>query len=136
MGTLEGKIAWITGGGTGIGRSGAGALAEAGAKVWVSGRRREQLDAVVDVIRSAGGKAAAAVLDVADAGAAAAVAGSILDEDGALDILVNGAGVNAPNRYFRDLTPEAWDRVMTINVNGAFHCIQAVLPSMRARGGG
>ena len=136
MGALQGRTAWITGGGTGIGRAGALDLAAAGAKVWVSGRRREQLDAVVGEITAAGGKADAAVLDVADAHAVAATAETILGADGAVDILVNGAGVNAPNRHFKDLTPEAWDRVMAINVNGALYCIQAVLPSMRAKGGG
>lgn len=136
MTALDGKIAWITGGGTGIGRAGALELAAAGATVVVSGRRKAQLDEVVAAISAAGGKADCIPLDVADSTSVIGAGQTLLARYGRVDILVNSAGVNTPNRFFKNLTLEAWDRVMSVNVNGALYCIQAVLPSMRSSGGG
>jgi len=133
MGTLHGKIAWITGGGTGIGRSAAIELAAAGATVIVSGRRREPLDAVVAEIDAAGGTGDAEALDVASQAEVAAGGAAVLARHGRVDILVNSAGINAPNRFFKNLTPEAWDRVLQTNLNGALYAIQTVLPGMRER---
>ncbi|HEV2675864.1 MAG TPA: SDR family oxidoreductase [Aliidongia sp.] len=133
MATLEGKIAWITGGGTGIGRSSALELAAAGATVVVSGRRREALDAVAAEIKSAGGTADVEPLDVAIQAEVAAGGAAIEARHGRIDILVNSAGINAPNRFFKNLTAEAWDRVLQTNLNGTFYAIQAVLTGMRER---
>jgi len=133
MGTLDGKIAWITGGGTGIGRAAALELAAAGATVVVSGRRREPLDAVVAEIEAAGGTGDAEALDVAVQAEVAGGGAAILSRHGRIDILVNSAGINAPNRFFKNLTAESWDRVLQTNLQGAFYAIQAVLPGMRAR---
>ena len=133
MGTLDGRIAWITGGGTGIGRSAALELAAAGATVVVSGRRREPLDAVAAEIAASGGKADVEPLDVAAQTEVAAGGAAILSRHGRIDILVNSAGINAPNRFFRNLTAEAWDRVLQTNLHGALYAIQAVLPGMRDR---
>jgi NADP-dependent 3-hydroxy acid dehydrogenase YdfG len=133
MGALSGKVAWITGGGTGIGRSAALELAAAGAAVVVSGRRQEPLDEVAAAIRTVGGEADTEALDVASQAQVAAGGAAILARHGRIDILVNSAGINAPNRFFKNLTAEAWDRVLQTNLHGALYAIQAVLPGMRER---
>ncbi|MBX3536934.1 MAG: SDR family NAD(P)-dependent oxidoreductase [Chelatococcus sp.] len=133
MGGLTGKIAWITGGGSGIGAAGARALAAAGAYVVVSGRREEALATVVDGIVAAGGAAAAAVVDVADEASVRGVADRIIAERGGIDILVASAGVNVPNRSFASLDPATWKTLIDVNLNGTMHAIQSVLPGMRAR---
>lgn len=133
MTALAGKVAWITGAGSGIGESAARALARDGATVILTGRRAEPLDAVAAAIRESGGMAETAPADVADAAAIGALGADIAARHGRVDILVNSAGLNAANRHWDDLTTEAWDRVVAVNLNGAFYAIHAVLPSMRAR---
>lgn len=130
---LQGKVAWITGAGSGIGRAGAVELAKSGARVVVSGRRPEQLAETVAEIAAAGGKAEAVALDVADKTAVATAAAGILDRHGRVDILVNSAGVNLPTRFWKNLTPDSFDQIVAINLNGALYCTYAVLPGMRAR---
>ncbi len=130
---LHGKVAWITGAGSGIGRAGAGELAQAGASVVLSGRRPSQLEEVAAEIIAAGGKAEAAPLDVADKDAVARAAAGILGRHGHVDILVNSAGINLPTRFWKTLTPESFAQIVGVNLNGALYCIHAVLPAMRAR---
>lgn len=133
MNNLAGKIVWVTGAGSGIGLAGAQALASAGATVVLSGRRVELLDKETAAIISAGGKAAAMALDVSDSDAVAHVAQEILAQHGAIDILVNSAGLNVANRFWKDQTPSGWNEVIRINLDGSYYCIAAVLPSMRKR---
>jgi NADP-dependent 3-hydroxy acid dehydrogenase YdfG len=128
---LDGKVAWVTGAGTGIGQAIAMELARAGATVAVSGRRKDVLDAAVKEIAAADGKAAAVPLDVSDKAAVASAAGEILQRHGRIDILVNCAGTNVVKRLYKDLSPEDWDKVMGINLDGALYCMSAALPSMR-----
>ncbi|HEV2547204.1 MAG TPA: SDR family oxidoreductase [Stellaceae bacterium] len=130
---LEGKVAWLTGAGSGIGLAGARELAKAGARVVLSGRRAEPLAAAVAAINDEGGQAEAAALDVADKAAVAAAAAGILERLGRIDILVNSAGINLPTRLWKDLTPETFERIVGINLHGALYCTQAVLPAMRAQ---
>lgn len=132
MHTLNGKRAWITGGGSGIGAGAARALAEAGAEVVVSGRRPEPLQKVVRLIEAGGGTARAEPLDVTDAEAVAETAARI----GTVDILLANAGLNVPKRALFDVTDEDWRTVVDVNLNGVYHPVRAVLPGMRARGGG
>ena len=136
MRSLENTVAWVTGAGSGIGKAGALALAGAGAKLVLSGRRPEPLAEVAAEISAAGGAASVESLDVADAGAGQAVAGRIKDRHGRIDILVNSAGFNVPNRHWPDLDTESWKNVVDINLNGAFYVTHAVLPAMRAQGDG
>ena len=133
MGSLDGKVAWVTGAGTGIGLSGAQRLAAAGATVIMSGRRADVLEREAGSIRNAGGKAEVEALDVSNAVSVQRVAQAILARYGNLDILVNAAGVNNPRRFWRDQTVESWDEVIRINLDGTFYCTHAVLPSMRVR---
>jgi NAD(P)-dependent dehydrogenase (short-subunit alcohol dehydrogenase family) len=130
------KTAWITGAGTGIGAAAAERLAADGTHVVLSGRRVEPLEKVAGVVRMAGGDATVAPLDVSNADAACATAERILAALGGIDILVHSAGINIPNRAWADLTPEDFQRIQRINVEGAFHCVHGVLPSMRKNGGG
>jgi NADP-dependent 3-hydroxy acid dehydrogenase YdfG len=133
MSTLNGKIAWITGAGSGIGLAGAKALAEAGALVVMSGRRGDVLEREAGGIRAAGGRAECEALDVSDGEAVRAVARRILERHRKIDILVNSAGLNVPERYWRNQTFEGWDEVIGINLDGSFYTTYAVLPSMRAQ---
>jgi NADP-dependent 3-hydroxy acid dehydrogenase YdfG len=128
---LQGKIAWVTGGGSGIGEAGAIALAEAGAAVVVSGRDAAKLDAVVARIIDAGHNASALALDVTDRTAVAKGAAALLAQHGNIHILVNSAGINLPNRRWKNLTAESFDRIVTTNLNGTFYTIESVLPKMR-----
>ena len=130
---LEGKVAWLTGAGSGIGLAGARELAKAGARVFLSGRRAEPLAAAVAAINDEGGKAEAAALDVTDKAAVATAAARILERLGRIDILVNSAGINLPTRLWKDLTPETFERIVAINLHGALYCTHAVLPAMRAQ---
>ncbi|QRG06331.1 SDR family oxidoreductase [Xanthobacter dioxanivorans] len=133
---LGGKVAWVTGGGSGIGEATAGALARAGAHVVVSGRRQVELERVAQGIRAAGGSADAAPLDVADADAALRVADGIRAARGRIDILVASAGLNVPNRSFATLDTAAWDTIVGVNLSGVMYATAAVLPAMRAAGDG
>lgn len=130
MRDLTGKVAWITGAGTGIGEAAAVALAKAGMKVILSGRREAELKRVAAAI---GASARIAVLDVADADAVEAVAASIAAEEGRLDILVNSAGLNVQKRNWKHLSREGWDQVIRVDLDGAFYCCHAVLPMMRSQ---
>ena len=133
MGTLTGKVAWVTGAGSGIGLAGAKALAEAGATVVMSGRRKEVLEPEVEKLRIRGFAADAEALDVSDQKAVKRAAGRILERHGKVDVLVNSAGLNVPNRYWKNQTLEGWDEVIGINLDGSFYTTYAVLPGMRIR---
>ncbi len=133
---LTGQVAWITGAGTGIGEAGAIKLAEAGCKVVLSGRRAEHLDRVARQIEAAGGEAVVEPLDVLAQPAVAAVVDRIVERFGRLDIGVFSAGVNVKDRNWPVVTPEGWNQVIGIDLDGAFYCCHAVLPVMREQGGG
>jgi NADP-dependent 3-hydroxy acid dehydrogenase YdfG len=133
MGTLSGKVAWVTGAGSGMGLSGAQRLANAGAIVIMSGRRAELLEREAASIRQAGGTVEFEALDVSDAVSVQRVAQSILARHDRVDILVNSAGLNNPQRSWSNQTVASWDQVIRVNLDGTFYCTHAVLPSMRAR---
>jgi len=130
---LEGKVAWVTGAGTGIGEAGAVALARDGMTVVLTGRRKEPLEAVASAIAKAGGKAHVHAADVTNAGAVGKVAAAIRSDHGRLDVLVNNAGLNIPARSWQRLEPEGIDTVIRGNLVSAFYVVQAALPIMRAQ---
>lgn len=136
MKPLQGKIAWVTGAGSGIGLAGALALGQAGARVVLSGRRPALLEEAARQLLAAGGDAEIEPVDVADAAAVSAAAARIASRHGGVDILVNSAGLNVANRYWKDQTGEGWRKVVAANLDGCYFCIAAALPGMRARGGG
>lgn len=128
------RIAWVTGGGSGIGQAGAEALAAEGWTVVISGRRPEALDQVAVGINGKGAGAAEALqLDVSDAAAVQKAAQSIVAKHGRVDLLVNSAGINVPKRSWKDMELEGWDKLVEINLNGVLYCMRAVLPAMRAQ---
>lgn len=129
-------VAWVTGGATGIGRACARELGKAGYTVVISGRRQAVLDEAREDLVADEIDVRTMALDVADAAAVAEVAARIQDDFGRIDVLACSAGLNAPNRYWRDLTPEAFARVTSVNLNGVAFCVSAVLPGMREAGAG
>ena len=131
MTDLKGKVAWVTGAGSGIGEAAAVALAKEGVAVALSGRRPEPLQAVADRIAKAGGKAIVAPGDMGDPEMPSAVAQSVAKELGRLDILVNNAGSNVLERSWAKLNAERIKYVLDANLNSAFYCAQAALAVMR-----
>jgi NAD(P)-dependent dehydrogenase (short-subunit alcohol dehydrogenase family) len=132
---LNGQIAWVTGAGTGIGEAGALALARAGMTVVLTGRRQEPLDQVAARIGKDGGKAAVETADVANAANVRKAADAIAAAYGRLDVLVNNAGLNVPERRWAKLQPDGIQKIIGANLTGAFLVVQAALPLMRERGG-
>jgi NADP-dependent 3-hydroxy acid dehydrogenase YdfG len=128
MSQLQGKVAWITGGGSGIGLAGGIELARAGAHVVISGRSLETLKNAEKQVRAAG-SCEAMPLDVSSKDDVARAAAKI----GRVDILINSAGINSPRRNFHNVSLESWDQIVAINLSGMFYCVHAVLPGMRSR---
>lgn len=136
MRDLTGNVAWITGAGSGIGESAALKLAEAGAVVVLSGRRRDLLEGVAKQVQAANGTATVEVLDVADKQAVLAVVGRIKTRHGRIDIGVFSAGVNVTERNWSNVSTDGWDQVIGIDLDGVFYCCHGVVPLMREQGGG
>lgn len=135
MTRLAGKVAIITGGGTGIGRAMALAFAREGAKVAIVGRRRERLDKVVQEVRECGGEAMRMVCDVTkapDTEKAVAEAEAVFDR---VNVLVNNAGALSVSTV-ESISEEEWDQLMETNLKGPFLMSRAVLKAMRRAGGG
>lgn len=136
MSAFDGKVVWVTGAGTGIGRAAALMFAREGAEVVLMGRRAEMLEQVAGEIEAAGGDAVVAALDVSDRRRVLSVADDLLAAQGRVDILVNNAGLNVVNRRLDEITPEDWDHVLAVNLTGAFNMVMAVMPRMRQQGDG
>jgi len=132
--SLSGKVAWITGGGSGIGLAGALELARAGAHVVISGRTERTNASALAELKKAG-SAEATRLDVSDKAAVVRTASDIEKRHGRIDILVTSAGTNISGgkRNLKVMSLEGWDEVVAINLNGLFYCCHAVIPGMRAR---
>lgn len=131
---FAGKVAVVTGGGNGIGAATCRAFAAQGAHVAVLDRDAAAAESVAGGIADRGGNATAHAIDVADRSAFHVAATKIAEAAGGIDVLVNGAGTTV-RQLIRDMRPEDWDRVIAVNLTGAFNGIQAVLPHMRRRGG-
>jgi NAD(P)-dependent dehydrogenase (short-subunit alcohol dehydrogenase family) len=121
MQRLTGKVAWVTGAGSGIGEAGALALAEEGASVMLTGRRKEPLEAVAARIAKDGGTARIHPGDMSRSDDAAQIAEAIEQEFGRLDILVNNAGSNIPDRSWKRLSPQGVEDLIRANLSSAFH---------------
>ena len=133
MARLSGKIAWVTGAGSGIGEAGALALAEEGCTLVLTGRRTEPLEGVAGKIATAGGTAHVQPGDMGKSADAFRIAGFIERELGRIDIMVNNAGSNIPARSWQRLTPEGVDELVNANLSSSFYGVLAVLPMMRAQ---
>lgn len=130
---LEGKVAWITGAGSGIGEATALALAQAGASLVLTGRRREPLQSVAERVRGLGRTAHIKPGDLTAPATAQDICAFIKAELQRLDILVNNAGVTILERSWKQLRPEGVDQMLRGNLASAFYCVQAALPMMRAQ---
>ncbi|HOY60294.1 MAG TPA: SDR family NAD(P)-dependent oxidoreductase [Verrucomicrobiota bacterium] len=130
------KTAVVTGAGSGVGQAVVLALAARGWRVALVGRREEKLRGTI----ARAGAPASALLpcpcDVADSDAVNAMAERVRREFGAIDVLVNAAGTNTPNRALAVLSPADYHAMINTNLNGAYYCVQAFLPQMRARQSG
>ena len=131
MTAFAGKVVWMTGAGTGIGKAGALMFAQEGAAVALIGRRRDKLDEVAAEIQAIGGKAVVEALDVADRKKVGEAGERLLKRLGRVDILVNNAGLNVVNRRLNEITAEDWDYILAVNLTGAFNMVQAAMPTMR-----
>jgi len=137
MQKLSGKVAWVTGAGTGIGEAGAVALAAEGMTVVLSGRRAGLLEAVAQRIKAtAAGKVRVEPADLSRKSEVKKIAESIKAELGRLDVVVNNAGTNVPERAWRNLSPDGIDTLIQGNLTSAFYVVAAALPLMRAQGDG
>lgn len=134
-GVLNGQVALVTGGGTGIGLGISELLAELGAHVVIASRKPQHLEQAVATITARGHRASAVSLDVRDPDRVKAVVDEIATAHGRLDLLVNNAAGNfyAPSAT---LSPNAWRAVVEIDLYGTFYCAQAVFPVMARQGGG
>ncbi|YBV94853.1 SDR family oxidoreductase (plasmid) [Phyllobacteriaceae bacterium JZ32] len=132
--TGVGKIALVTGGGTGVGRGIAEALAAEGYTVVISGRRAEVLDmAAREMAAKTGGAVKPVVADVGDPNAVKALFGEIEGAFGRLDLLINNAGINVPAVPMEEITFEQWNAIVAANLTGAFLCTQQAMRLMKAQ---
>ena len=136
MGRLKGQTAIVVGASSGMGRATALAFVAEGAKVALAARRQGEIDALVAEIKRAGGEAVAIAVDVAKRPGVDAVVQGAVERFGRVDVLVNCAGVNTRDREIARLDQAGWDRIIGINLTGAFNCTQAVLPRMREQKNG
>ncbi|MCO5732294.1 SDR family oxidoreductase [Rhizobium sp. SSA_523] len=128
------RIALVTGGGTGVGKAIATALAEAGYRVIISGRRAPVLEeAAAAIPAGAGGSVEAIAADVGDPASVRSLFEAIVERHGRLDLLVNNAGMSAPGVALEDVTFEQWNAVVSANLTGAFLCTQAAFRIMKAQ---
>ena len=133
---LAGKVALVTGASRNIGRAIALALAAGGAAVAVNARSsREDAEKVAQEIRAAGGRAEVFMADIADAGAVKTMVEAILKRLGGMDILVLNASVRKETPFL-EMSFDEWRSLLSITLDGAFHCTKACLPAMVKAGGG
>ncbi len=132
---LDGKVAIVTGGGGGLGTLACCAFAEAGADVVVTARRLEKCEATAEKVRALGRKALAVSTDVTKSDEVRALVEATVQSFGRVDILFNNAGITSP-RSIEDSSEEEWLRVVDVNIKGTYLCTKAVVPAMKAQGGG
>lgn len=132
---LEGKVALITGGSSGIGEASAMLLAKQQAKVAVVGRSAEKLEDTVSQIKKEGGTACYFTADISQAGEIETTIRKVLEKWNRLDIVFANAGINGVWAPLEELTPEDWDTTMNINLRGTFLTVKYAAPALKKRGG-
>lgn len=132
---LEGKVALVTGGGSGIGKATALLFAREGARVAVSGRTKEKLDRTVKEIENEGGQALAIAADIANYRDVQRVYEEIDRTWGQLDVVFAHAGVNGVWAPIEEIKPEEWNQTLSINLTGTFYTIKYAIPYLKRRGG-
>jgi NAD(P)-dependent dehydrogenase (short-subunit alcohol dehydrogenase family) len=129
--TAGGKVAIVTGAGSGIGRAAALALLAEGYAVGLAGRREEALRATAEQAGANAARALAVPTDVSDSASVHALFAKVKDTFGRVDVLFNNAGINVPSTSFGDLSDEQWRSVVEINLTGAFFCAREAFRVMR-----
>ena len=132
----SGKVAIVTGGGSGIGRATATAFARAGASVVVADLDANSLDDTIREIKDAGGEGTGVVTDVSRAADVERMVASATDTYGGLDVAFNNAGIEAKPLPVAEVSEEEWDRVQAVNTKGVWLSMKYEIPAMLARGGG
>ena len=135
-GRLTGKVALVTGGGTGIGQAIASRFAAEGARVAICGRTPETIEATASVIMAQGQPAIAIPCDVSQAAMVAEMIGTVVAEFGRLDVLVNNAGVRASVATIEELSEQEWQTTFDIDAKGSWLCSKYAIPELRRAGGG
>nr|USU32847.1 SDR family oxidoreductase [Methylobacterium sp. OTU13CASTA1] len=130
---MAGRIAMVTGAGSGIGRAVALGLAEAGYAVVLAGRRRARLEAVAEAVRGQGGEALSVEADVADPDSVARLFAATREAYGRLDVLFNNAGVFTPSVPVDEVALADWRASVDVNLTGAFLCTQGAFRLMKAQ---
>jgi NAD(P)-dependent dehydrogenase (short-subunit alcohol dehydrogenase family) len=133
--SLQNKVAFITGGGSGIGAATAVRFAKDGAKVAVLGRDKDELDKVVSQVGNAGGDGLAVVGDISDVESVKESYQQVIDAWGRLDIVFANAGVNGVWAPIDELEPDEWRSTIDINLNGTFYTIKYAVPYLKKEGG-
>ncbi|MDX2251974.1 MAG: SDR family oxidoreductase [Nitrospira sp.] len=133
---FEGKVAFVTGGGSGIGRVTSLAFARAGAAVAVVGNTSEDIAETVRLIEEAGGQALAVLCDVTHAAEIETAVEKTISAFGRLDFAFNNAGIEQPVKPILDVTDEEWSRVIDVNLRGVFLSMKHQIPTMLRQGGG
>ncbi|MGI8856254.1 MAG: glucose 1-dehydrogenase [Thermomicrobiales bacterium] len=133
---MQGKVALVTGGGSGIGRASSLAFAVLGARVVVSDIAPSGAEATVGMIRDAGGEASFIRADVSQSAAVAALIRATVERYGRLDYAHNNAGIEGAVGSLLDYPEEVWDAVMAVNLKGVWLCMKEEIPQMLAQGGG
>ena len=129
------KVALVTGGGSGIGKASALALAAEGAAIGVLGRTGSEVNKTVDEIEAAGGQAIALVADISDEHEMREAVDLLVSRFGRLDIVVANAGINGVWAPIDDLKPEEWDKTIAVNLRGTYLTIHLTVPHLKAEGG-
>jgi NAD(P)-dependent dehydrogenase (short-subunit alcohol dehydrogenase family) len=132
---VEGKVALVTGAGSGIGRAAAMLLAQEGAKVAALARTADRVEDVVDQITKAGGVAIPLVADVANPAQMEAAVKQAAEQWGRLDIIVANAGINGVWASLEELTPDEWNRTLAVNLTGTFLTVKYAVPYLKRQGG-
>lgn len=136
MDHLQGKVALVTGGASGIGRKVAEFYARDGARVVVSDVDQEGGKETVELIKSAGGQAVFVEADVSQPTACENLVSAAVNEFGQLDIACNNAGIGGEQNLTADYSLEGWEQVISINLSGVFYCMKYEIPAMLESGGG
>lgn len=136
MNDLSNKAALVTGAGSGLGKATALRLAKAGAKVAVLSRTKEEIDKVAKEIEAAGGTAISIPGDTSSDADMKKAIETVVEKFGSLDIVVANAGINGVWAPIEDITPEEWDKTITVNLRGTYLTIHHAVPKLEAAGGG
>jgi len=136
MGRLSGKVALITGGGSGMGRASCRLFAREGARVVVVDRVAETGEETAALIRDDGGDATFVEADVADAAAVERMVATTVETYGRLDVLFNNAGIEGPSVNLLDYGEDDWARIIAVNLTAVYRAMRAAIPHMIGQGGG